>query len=136
METSTRAGENADRLDAGVAAVGALAVLSRRAGGRSRRLHAQGGAQAPERANDAAAGDADPLPELTLLSAPQALVTKQSRSACARIAATTRGCWWPRLQHSTRLLMSRIERPSSSCSNAPAPPITVGAFHCDCMHQL
>ena len=40
-------------------------------------------------------------------SAPQAAVTKQSRSACSRIARTTAGCWWPRFMHSARLLMSR-----------------------------
>ena len=60
--------------------------------------------------------------------APQAAVTKASLSAWALIAATSFGCWWPRLLHSTRLDMSSISRPPSSRSFAPRPPTTVGAF--------
>ena len=52
------------------------------------------------------------------------------------IAAMILGCWCPRLLHSARLLMSSTRRPSSRCSQAPAPPTTVGAFQADCAHQL
>ena len=43
-----------------------------------------------------------------------------SLSACALIAATSFGCWWPRLLHSTRLDMSSSSRPPSRTASRRA----------------
>ena len=69
-------------------------------------------------------------------SAPHELATKHSFSACSRIARTTWGCWCPRLQHSLRLLKSRIVPPFSAIRRAPRPPTIVGASQSVCLHQL